>query len=81
MDQQTIIADLEARAKALSVPISRICFDAGVHPTTFSRWKLSARNSDPIGASLKSLTAIDTALRSLEATPSARARETGSAAA
>lgn len=66
MDQQTIIADLEARAKALSVPISRICSDAGVHPTTFSRWKLSERNPDPIGASLRSLTAIDGALSAIE---------------
>ena len=66
MDQQTIIAQLEARAKALGIPMSQVCEDAGVHPTTFSRWKVSERNPEPVGASLKSLTAIDAALTARE---------------
>ena len=66
MDQQQFIADFEARAKALGVSIGRVCEDAGIHPTTFSRWKASARNPEPVGASLKSLLAIDTALRARE---------------
>lgn len=67
MDQQTIIAELEARAKALNLPMSEVCKRANVHPTTFSRWKLSDKNSDPIGATIKSLAAIDEVLREAEA--------------
>jgi len=66
MDQQHIISAIEARAKALNVPIGRVCVDAEVHPTTFSRWKKSEKNPNPIGASLRSLSAIDAALTKLE---------------
>ncbi len=66
MDQQTIIAELEDRAKALGLSISEVCKDANVHPTTFSRWKLSDKNSDPIGATIKSLSAIDAVLSKAE---------------
>lgn len=66
MDQQTIIADLEARAKAVGLPMSEVCKRANVHPTTFSRWKLSDKNDDPIGATLKSLSAIEEVLREAE---------------
>lgn len=62
MDQQTIIAGFEARARALGLPMSQVCDAAGVHPTTFSRWKRSERNPKPVGASLKSLSAIEDAL-------------------
>lgn len=66
MDQQTIIADLEARAKAAGLAIFEVCKLAGVHPTTFSRWKLSEKNPKPIGATIKSLSALDEALRKIE---------------
>jgi transposase-like protein len=68
MDQQTIIAELEARAKAVGLSMSEVCRRANVHPTTFSRWKLSARNSDPIGATVRSLSLLDEVLSSAEAT-------------
>ena len=67
MDQQTIVAEIEDRAKALGLPMSEVCKLADVHPTTFSRWKLSEKNPDPIGANIKSLAAIDEALRKAEA--------------
>ena len=63
MDQQAIIAGIEARAKALGLPIAELCRRAGVHPTTFSRWKLSEKNPNPIGASLKSLTLLEDVLK------------------
>lgn len=66
MDQQTIIADIEARAKRLNVPLSDVCKKASVHPTTFSRWKLSDKNPEPIGATIKTLAAIEGALSELE---------------
>lgn len=67
MDQQTLIAEIEARAQALGVSIRQLCTDAGVHPTTFSRWKLSDNNPTPIGASLQTLNRLDATLRDMEA--------------
>jgi hypothetical protein len=74
MDQQIIISDLEARAKAVGLPMSEVCRRANIHPTTFSRWKESPRNADPIGATIKILSAIDEVLKGIEAeTPKASA--------
>lgn len=67
MDQETVIADMEARAEAVGTSIRQVCVKAGVHPTTFSRWKHSKKNPEPIGASLQSLIKLDAALRQLEA--------------
>lgn len=58
MDQQEIIADLEARAKAAGLTITEACTRAGVHPTTFSRWKRSERNPSPVNANLSSLSKL-----------------------
>jgi transcriptional regulator with XRE-family HTH domain len=71
MDQQTIIAEIERRAAALHLSISEVCRRAKVHPTTFSRWKLSENNPDPIGATIKSLRAITGVLDQAEATAEA----------
>lgn len=69
MDQQTVIAEMEARADAAGVSIRQVCVKAGVHPTTFSRWKVSERNPEPIGATLQSLKKLDEALRQFEKAP------------
>lgn len=66
MDQQDIIAVIEERAAKLKLSISDVCQEAGVHPTTFSRWKKSEKNPQPIGATLKSLSALNDALDRLE---------------
>lgn len=66
MDQQDIIATIENRAAKLGVSISEVCQQAGVHPTTFSRWKRSEKNPQPIGATIKSLSALTDALDRLE---------------
>lgn len=66
MDQQDIIAEIEERAAKLSISIGDLCQEAKVHPTTFSRWKKSERNPQPIGATLKSLSALTDALDRLE---------------
>lgn len=66
MDQQGIISDIEERAAKLKLPISEVCRVAGVHPTTFSRWKRSEKNPQPIGATIKSLSALTEALDRLE---------------
>jgi len=66
MDQQGIIAAFEERAKAINLPMSEVCRRAGVHPTTFSRWKQTERNPEPIGATLTSLNKLDSALSAAE---------------
>lgn len=66
MDQQQIVADIESRARAAGVNIAELCREAGVHPTTFSRWKLSEGNPEPVGATIKSLSALTEVLSKLE---------------
>ena len=67
MDQQTIIADIEARASALGLSMAEVCRRANIHPTTFSRWKLSEKNPDPVGATIKSLSALSDVIANAEA--------------
>ncbi|MGL4573564.1 MAG: helix-turn-helix domain-containing protein [Burkholderiaceae bacterium] len=67
MDQDTIIAEIEARAKAADVSIAQLCDTAGVARSTFSRWKRSDRNPNPIGATIVSLSKLDKALAEVEA--------------
>src|SRR3546814_19859250 len=69
MDQQKIISQLEARAKRLGLSMSSICKDAGVHPTTFSRWKASERNPDPVGATISSMSKLESVLSRAERRP------------
>jgi DNA topoisomerase IB len=79
MDQQTIIAEIEARASEAGLSINAVCRQARVHPTTFSRWKLSERNPDPVGANLSSIEKLYTALAFL--TDKRRRRGTSSRSA
>jgi hypothetical protein len=75
MDQEAVIADIESKAWEAGVSIRRVCTLAGVHPTTFSRWKKSERNPDPIGANLKTIRQLYAALDELrQAAPKRRAR-------
>ena len=66
MDQQTIIADLEARARKAGLTIGEACTLADLHPTTFSRWKLSDKNPKPVGANLGSLTRLQAVIVTAE---------------
>lgn len=79
MDQESIIADIEARAWSLGISINSLCKRAGVHPTTFSRWKKSERNPEPIGVTLKTVRKLYSALDAIEA--QARRRRTRKVAA
>lgn len=75
MDQEAVIADIESKAWEAGVSIRRVCTLAGVHPTTFSRWKKSERNPDPIGANLRTIQQLYAALDELrQAAPKRRAR-------
>ncbi len=66
MDQQIIIAVIVSRAKALGLTIGQVCNDAGVHPSTFSRWRKTKKNQNPMDAKLKSLAALDEAVKAHE---------------
>lgn len=76
MDQEAVIADIESKAWEAGVSIRRVCTRAGVHPTTFSRWKKSERNPEPMGASLRTIQQLYVALEQLRAeAPRRRARK------
>ena len=68
MNQETVIADIEARARRAGVPVKMLCDRAGVNPTTFSRWKKTERNPVPCGASLLSIGKLYDALDQVERT-------------
>lgn len=67
MDQQEIITDLEGRAKAVGLTIAEVCSRAELHPTTFSRWKLSEKNTKPVGANLASISRLRSVIEEAEA--------------
>ena len=66
MNQESVIADIEQKARDVGVPIRDLCRRAGLNPTTFSRWKQSERNPDPIGANLHSIGRLYDALAEIE---------------
>jgi non-canonical (house-cleaning) NTP pyrophosphatase len=74
MDQQEVISRYEARANALKLSIAELCKEAGIHPTTFSRWKVSEKNPRPVGMTFTSMSAIERALAAREQVPGRRAR-------
>lgn len=68
MNQESVIADIEQRAFMASISIGALCRLAEVNPTTFSRWKRSERNPEPIGATLRSIGKLYDALDQVEKT-------------
>lgn len=75
MNQEEIIANIEARAWDVGISISALCREAGVHPTTFSRWKKSERNPEPISLTWRSIEKIYAALAAAEAKSRRRSRK------
>jgi len=75
MDQESVIADIELRAHCAGVSMNRVCQRAGVNPTTFSRWKKSERNPQPIGATLRSIGRLYDALVAIEAEKAGKRRK------
>ena len=78
MDQENLIADIEMRAFCAGISISALCREAGVHPTTFSRWEKSDRNPEPISLTLRSIKKIYAALAVAEAKSRRRSRKVAS---
>lgn len=80
MDQDSIIADIEDRAHRARLSMAAVCREAGINPTTFSRWKRSERNPNPGGATLESIRRLYSALDKLERQAARRSRRTAVAA-
>jgi hypothetical protein len=66
MDQQSIIADMDRRARTAGVSMGEVCDAAGVARSTFYRWKRTSENPDPISATLTSLNKLEDALSKIE---------------
>lgn len=66
MNQESVIADIERRAQRLGVSIRTLCRRAQVHPVTFSKWKPSPRNPEPMGANLHSIGRLYDVLKAIE---------------
>lgn len=66
MDQQQILNDLAARAKNVGLTMSEVCKEAGIHPTTFSRWRQSDKNPEPKGAPIPSVARIEAVIAKRE---------------
>lgn len=62
MEQSQIIEEWEAKAKALKLSIAAVCREAGVHVTTFSRWK---HDPDRFSMSFSSMNKMNRAFESL----------------
>lgn len=80
MNQESVIADIENRARNAGVSIRALCLRAQVHPVTFSKWKRSERNPEPMGATLHSIGRLYDALRKIEAEHSVKSRAARKAA-
>jgi len=66
MDPQETVSRIEQRADEVRVSITYICQRAGVHPTTFFRWKRTPKNPDPVMPNSRTLQKIDAALTEIE---------------
>jgi transposase-like protein len=81
MDQQSIIRDIERRAKACRIPIAELCRRAGIHPATFFRWRKGPKSPDPVGANLHSIEALYRELDKIDAADAERLAGRGKAVA
>lgn len=66
LDQQTVIAEIERRTQNINLTVAEICGRAGIHPTTFSRWKKTDRTPNPGGANYDSFVKIFAAIETEE---------------
>lgn len=67
MDQQSIVSDIQQRAKASRISIAALCRRAGIHPDTFFKWRKSPKNPEPVGANLHSIEALYRELNKIDA--------------
>ncbi|GAA0760598.1 transposase-like protein [Erythromicrobium ramosum] len=81
MEQQTVVREIEVRAKASRISIAELCRRAGISPDTFHKWKKTERNPNPPGANLHSIGALYRVLEAIDAEDAKRLRKGGKAVA
>ncbi len=67
MDPQKTVLDIENRAWEARVSIRFLCQSAGVHPSTFWRWKKTKSNPEPVVPNLATVARLYGALDALSA--------------
>ncbi|MFO6448812.1 transposase [Erythrobacter sp. NE805] len=77
MEQQSIVRDIERRAKASRISIAELCRRAGISPDTFFKWRKTPRNPDPVGANLHSVEALYRELAKIDAEDAQRLARRG----
>lgn len=65
MEQEALVADIEARAREAGVTIRDLCKKANVWPGTVSRWKATDKNPNPIGPTFSTIRKLNDALAEL----------------
>jgi transposase-like protein len=65
MDQQEAIAEIEREARRAGFSIAALCKRAGVHPTSFSRWKRTPGNPKPASASYNAIISLRATLKAM----------------
>ena len=81
MEQQSIVREIERRAKASRISIAELCRRAGISPDTFFKWRKTPRNPNPPGANLHSIEALYRELNKIEAEDAKRLAGRGKAVA
>jgi transposase-like protein len=81
MEQQTVVKEIERRAKASRISIAALCRRAGISPDTFFKWRKTPRNPDPVGANLHSVEALFRELDKIETEDAKRLASGGKAVA
>ena len=81
MNQQSIIRDIEKRARERRISISALCRRAGIHPDTFRNWRKTPGNPEPVGANLHLVERLYVELRKIDAEDAKRVAKNGGVAA
>ena len=81
MNQQSIIRDIETRARERRISISALCRRAGIHPDTFRNWRKTPGNPEPVGANLHLVERLYAELRKIDAEDAKRVAKNGGVAA
>lgn len=72
MDPQEAVLEIERRAWEARVSIRSLCQKAGIHPSTFWRWKKSDTNPEPVVPNLATVNKLHAALDQIAKDSSSR---------
>ena len=66
MNQQEAIAEIEREARRAGFSIAQLCKRAGVHPSSFWRWKQTPGNPEPTSASYNAIVGLRSTLKTMK---------------